>query len=501
MSRGSPTGPRREAPVITAIARSASIALLVAMAATTTACSTGRPDPTRIVVLPDEFSHDGDGSRRDRWWEAFDDAQLTALIERGLDTNFDLLAAWDRLAQAEAVARREGAALVPSLDGELNTTRTELTQSAAQGSGAAGRNDFRLGIAASYELDLWGRLRSTRAAARRDSDARAADVRTAAITVSAEIANAWYEWVEQQRQLDVTQAQLRTNERVLELLSLRYQSGLVQASDVLRQRQLVEATRADRPPLEARARVLENTLATLIGLPAGTLELPEVRAYPVPPPLPAGGLPADALARRPDVQAAYLAILAADERLDAARADRYPRVSLGGSAAFAAEDIRDLFDNWIATFAANLVAPIIDGGRRRAEVDRVRALVAERAHAYGQTMLVAFQEVEDAIARERAQRELIVLLQRQLEISNAVVDRIRDQYLFGASEYLDVLEALSTNQALQRRLETAKRELLAIRIDLYRALAGGFELERPEAFADLSRDADGQARFAQDGRR
>lgn len=443
-------------------------------------CHARSPVAPPLIEPPPSFSASGRDPVADRWWEVLGDPQLTLLVERGLDGNFDLQAAWDRLSQAEAVARREGAALIPSFDAELSTTRTELTRSAAQGSGTGGRNDYRLGIAAAYEIDLWGRLRAGRDAARIDAVARAADVHTAAITLSAEIAAAWYELIEQRRQLGVIDQQIRTNERVLELLSLRYRSGLVQASDVLRQRQLLEATRAERPALEGRARVLANLLATLVGEPAGRVTPPETRSFPPLPPLPSTGLPADVLARRPDVESAYQAILAADQRLHAARVDRYPRLSVGGSAAFSAEDARDLFDNWIATVAANLIAPVIDGGRRSAESDRVRALVSERVHAYGQTVLVALQEVEDAIARERAQRERIELVERQLEISNTVVGRIRDQYLFGASQYLDVLEALSSNQALQRERETVQRELLSIRIDLYRALAGSFELERGE---------------------
>ncbi len=437
-------------------------------------------EPAPLVALPESFVASGSVEVAPHWWESFDDPALDDLVRRGLDDNFDLLAAWDRLAQAEAVARRERAGLFPTLDAETSLTRTELTQSAARGSGAGGRNDIRLGVAAAYELDLWGRLRSQRDAARLDAEARAQDVRVAAISLSAEIATTWYELVEQRRQLAVIDEQIRTNERVLDLLSWRYRSGLVQASDVLRQRQLLEATRAEKPTVAGRARVLEHLLATLLGKAPGQIDIPTQEEFPALPPLPAAGLPADVVGERPDVEAAYLAVLAADEQLDVARADRYPRLTVNGGAAFAAEDVRDLFDNWIATFAANLVAPILDGGRRRAEVARVRALVSERARAYGQAVLTALREVDDALVREKAQRARIALLENQLRISNAVVERIRDQYLFGASEYLDVLDALSSNQSLQRSLQTARRELFAIRVELHRALAGGFPLDRPE---------------------
>lgn len=443
------------------------------------ACQAQRP-AAPLVVLPESFAASGTAEVVPHWWESFGDPALDELVRRGVDGNFDLLAARDRLVQAEAVARRERAGLFPTLDVETSLTRTELTQSAARGAGAGGRNDIRLGLAAAYELDLWGRIRSQRDAARLDAEARAQDIRVAAISLSAEIASTWYELVEQRRQLAVVEEQVRTNEKVLELLSWRYRSGSVQASDVLRQRQLLEATRAEMPTLLGRARVLEHLLATLVGKAPGQVEIPAADDFPELPPVPNAGLPAEVVGRRPDVEAAYLAVLAADEQLDVARADRYPRLTLNGGAAFAAEDVRDLFDNWIATFAASLVAPLIDGGRRRAEVDRVRAVVSERVRTYGQTVLTALREVEDALVRETTQRERIALLENQLRISNAVVERIRDQYLFGASAYLDVLEALSSNQSLQRNLQTARRELLGIRVELHRALAGGFPVEPAE---------------------
>jgi len=454
--------------------------LLAALVVLGCGCAARAPETPPLVELPETFSTVGDGQLADQWWTVFADPDLSALIEQGLGANFDLRSAWDRLAQAEAIARRETAPLFPSLDLQASTTRTELTQTAAQGSGAGGRNDVRLGIATSYEIDLWGRVRALRSAARRDVDARVADVDIAAITLSAEIAATWFELVEQRRQVDVLDAQIGTNERVLELIGLRYQRGRVAAADVLRQRQLLESTRGERPLLEARAGVLEHLLATLIGVAPGTADLPAARALPELPELPAAGLPADVIARRPDVHSAYLAILAEDRRLAAARADRYPRLSLTGNASFAARDLRDLFDNWLATLTANLVAPLLDGGSRAAEVDRVRAVVSERVHDYGQTVLIALREVEDALTRERAQREYLASLVAQLETSRVVVERIGEQYLFGATDYLEVLTALATNQNLQRRRETAVRELLGFRVELHRAIAGRFGVTRPE---------------------
>lgn len=438
------------------------------------------PEVAPPVDLPASFSTSGTRPLPERWWVELDDPALTELVDRAVSGNFDLLTVWDRLAQAEAIARREGAPLIPEIDAELTSTRTELTDSAAKGSGASGRNDFRLGLTIAYEIDLWGRVRSARDAARLDAEATGLELHAAAMTLSAEVARTWYELVEQRRQLDILDAQIHTNDQLLELVTLRFRKGQVSAADVLRQRQLVESTQGDRLPVEARARVLEHQLATLCGQPAGSAVLPSASELASLPPLPATGLPADVIERRPDVRRAYLNVLAADQRLASALADRYPRLALSGSAAFAAEDLADLFDNWIATVAAGLIAPVIDGGRRSAEVDRNQAVVSQRLHEYGQAIVVALREVEDALVQEELQHRLIDNLDVQLEISQAVVARIRDQYLYGMSEYLDVLQALVTQQQLQRTRDSAQRQLLTFRIDLYRAIGGGWALRQPD---------------------
>lgn len=462
------------------VAREGPRLALALLLASTVLCCSPLPAVPPPVAIPDAFSASGEVPPADRWWEDLDDPALDALIVAALADNLDLRTVWDRLAQAEAVARREGAGLIPSVNAEASTTRTELTQSAQRGSGQGGRNDFRLGLTASYEVDLWGRVRSTRDAARLDARATEYEVHAAAMTLSAEIAQAWYELVEQRRQLDILDDQIETNERVLELITLRFRKGQVPASDVLRQRQLVQSTLGARLPVEARAQVLEHQLAVLVGRAPRSVNLPPDRTIGALPPLPRTGLPAEVIEARPDVRQAYANLLAADRRHAAARADRYPRLALSGSAALAAEDLRDLVDNWIATFTANLVAPVIDGGRRAAEVDRTEALVSQRLHEYGQTILVSLREVEDALVQEQTQHRLIENLDAQLETSDAVLERIRDQYVHGTIQYLDVLQALLTHQELQRTQAAAQRELFAFRVDLHRAVGGGWSLSRPE---------------------
>ena len=140
--------------------------------------------------------------------------------------------------------------------------------------------------------------------------------------------------------------------------------------------------------------------------------------------------------------------------------------------------MNDLFDNWLATLTANLLAPIIDGGRRQAEVDRTQAVAEEALHAYGQAVLEALAEVEDALVQEQRQVEYLASLNRQLELAEQATERIRERYLNGAENYQRVLTSLLSEQQLQRTRLSARSDLFANRIKLCRALAGGWEMSR-----------------------
>ena len=184
--------------------------------------------------------------------------------------------------------------------------------------------------------------------------------------------------------------------------------------------------------------------------------------------------------RRPDIRSAYYAVLATDSDLAAAIADRFPSLSLTAGVDTSGAHTRDLFNNWLATIAANLVAPIIDGGLRKAEVDRTRAVASEALHTYGQTILDALGEVEDALVQEQRQRDYIASIDKQLTLAGQVIESVRDRYLQGTVDYQRVLDALLSHQELQRSHLTAKRDLVQYRIDLCRALGTGWTLDRPE---------------------
>jgi outer membrane protein TolC len=171
-------------------------------------------------------------------------------------------------------------------------------------------------------------------------------------------------------------------------------------------------------------------------------------------------------------------VSAANQELAVAITNQYPRLTLDAGLTTEGETSADLFDNWLRTLAGNLVGPIVDAGRRSAEADRAEAVLREQIAEYGQEVLTAFREVEDALVRERQQRRRIASLQQQVELAEQTVEQLQLEYLNGVSDYIDVLTALTEEQQLRRDLLTARRALVEFRVALYRALAGGFETPR-----------------------
>jgi outer membrane protein, multidrug efflux system len=463
---------------------------LLLLAVTLAACATTIEPDKPTLDLPERFSATGAGELPAHWWTSLGDPDLDRLVDRALAGNLSLRTAWDRLDQALAVARRAGAAEKPTLTGEASLSRS-VSRSKIEGpTGSTYERSYRtslgLGLVAAYEVDLWGGIRSARDATVLDARASEEDLRAAALTLSARVAETWVRIVIQTGQLALLEQQVATNEKVLEVVTLRFRSGRVGAEDVLRQRLLVESRRGEIIRATETAEVLEHELAVLLGLvPTAGRFTRRADLAPLPP-LPSTGLPAEVVARRPDVRAAWLRVRAADRRSAAAVADRYPALRLTGRIETTGVDIDDLFRNWLASLAGGLTAPLLDGGRRAAEADRTRAVTAERLHAYGQTVLDAIEEVETALVEERRQRESIASLERQLELSEDVLGRIHDAYRRGGHDYLRVLDALASSQALQRTLLSARGQLVLDRIALCRALAGAPEITRPERAPDAS---------------
>jgi NodT family efflux transporter outer membrane factor (OMF) lipoprotein len=432
------------------------------------ACAPRTGEVSLPLAPPRSFSESGEEPLPERWWTSFDDPALNQLVEQALRSNFDLASAWQRLRQARAIVERERSSLYPDVDVELEASAREPDFDGGDG--------LRLGLVSEYEVDLWGRIRSRIDAERYRARATLADYQTAALSLSAEVVRTWFQLIEARSQLSLLDEQVDTNAKVLELLETRFGFGQIRAVDILRQRQLLEATREQRIAAQSRARVLEHLLAVLLGrTPQTGVALAAPRELPEPPARPSAGLPAELIRRRPDILRAYNLLRAANRELAAAISNQYPRLTLSASLSTEENDATDLFDQWVRSFTAGLVGPLIDGDERDAEVDRVEALERQRLYEYGQVTLVAFREVENALIQEKKQAERIESLERQVTLAARAYERLRTEYLNGVTDYIDVLTALTDEQRLRRDLVSARLALLEFRVALYRALAGGFE--------------------------
>lgn len=449
--------------------------ILLLAAAAGLGCTPGTPALKAPVKAPEAFSASGARKVPDRWWSAFDSKALNASVDEALKANFDLKTAWQRLRAARAVAERERAARFPELEafagGEVSRTD------------GADREQLRLGLSSAYELDLWGRIHSAAEAEEYRARASLADYQAAALSLSAEVVRTWYQVRAALARKKVLEDQVRANRKVLLLLEKRFATGQSRSVDILRQRQLLEATGQQLHAAASRIRVLKHQLAVLLGktprkaagpeaINSGNAPLPEL------PPLPRTGLPSTLVRRRPDVRSAYRRLQAADRELAVAISSRYPRLNLSAALTSTTQGAGTLFEDWVRSLSGDLAAPLFDAGRRAAEVDRSEALRQQRLYEYGQRILTAFREVEDALVQEDKQRRQLESLERQLRLAAESYARLRVEYINGVGNFIDVLTALTEMQQLRRESISAKLVLIEYRIALYRALAGGFSTER-----------------------
>jgi NodT family efflux transporter outer membrane factor (OMF) lipoprotein len=439
-------------------------ALTLSVCALLAACTQGVDSPKTLAPVDTPFSASDGVERPAEWWLAFEDPELNRLIDQALANSPDLLAVWERLQANEALARRERSGLFPQLD--------------ATGSASSQREDgdgtdlFSAGLSAGYEVDLWGRIRSQAEAERLRAEATKADYETAALTLTGEVALAWYRLLSRKQALALIEEQIAANKKVAESLMTRFRGGEARSVDVLRQEQLIEATRELKLIAEADIAVLKNQLQVLLGNAPQKSFQSKASELPSLPPVPETGLPAELLLRRPDLESAYLELLAADRDLASAISERFPRIDLTASLRTASEDSSELFDNWLRRVAGDLVAPVIDGGNRRAEVDRQAAIVRQRMAEFTQASLVAYREVEDALVQEKQETLRHGSLSKQVELQQTAFRQLQSDFLNGVGNFIDVLTAQTGAQQLQRDLIESMRRQIEFRIALHRSLAG-----------------------------
>lgn len=427
----------------------------------TPAAYTGAAATSAGAALPEE------------WWADFQDPTLNGLIDRALRGNFQVRAAWARIQQSQALLRQSNAGKWPQVDLSASARRQSSRLTIGDQEIENTNNTFSASVGAAYEIDLWQRTANQGRAAALSAMAARDDYEAAAISIAAEVAEAWFDIVSYRAQIALIEDQLNTNDTYLELVELRFQKGLASALDVFQQRQQQVSTRSQLALLRSALSVFEHRLAVLLGEAPGGVALAAADALPEElPAVPATGLPADLLERRPDVRAARRRVEAADYQVAVAVSARLPSLRLSGSYGFQSTDITDFLSSPVWSIIGSVAQSIFDGGRRKAEVERSQAVVEELLMVYGQILLQAMSEVENALVREREQILYIEDLSAVVELSQATLREAQARYSQGLSDYLPVLTALQGSQRAELTLLQARRQLISFRIQLCRALGG-----------------------------
>lgn len=444
------------------------------------ACAHFEPekDPQTHVELPPTFSLYGDTAPAPiKWWQTFENTELSDLIETALENSFTLQQAWARLGQAQALRVQQQADRFPDLTGgvEAGLGRRRVENDNTQGTGQTNKiENYGISLISNYEIDLWGRIRAVGEAAIRNEEARQSDLAAAAMTLSAEIAQRWVNVIALRRQFALLQNQLKTNQIRQELVELRYLNGLASSVDVFQQRELVARVEGRIPLVETQTALILNQMSLLLGKPHQGPPIIDMMTLPTLKQIPALGLPMELLANRPDVQASGARLQAARWQWAAARAARLPAIRLTGTARYGADAIDMVFSNWLINLAANLTAPIFDAGRRKAEADRTQAIIDERLAQYRQTVYTAFLEVENALIQERNLHRNIDAVENEIDNAKKALSEATNRYRKGLGDYLPVLTQLVNVQNLELSLIQRREEIVLARISLHRALGGSW---------------------------
>lgn len=408
-----------------------------------------------------------------RWWSAFNDPVLNDLIDRAAKNNTDVQQAAARLARARALAREVDSDRSPQVG---------LGASASRGAGYDRANGtkpasvFAAGLGASYELDLFGRLSGASRAASLDADSREALLQSARLLVQSDVAQLYLAVRALDAEREIMRDTVEAYRNTLELTERRNRAGDLGELDVARVRTELASTEADALAVERNRALVEHALAVVLGEVATNFSLPAEDWKTALPTIPAG-LPSTMLERRPDVLAAQKSAQAAQERVGVAQTAWFPTIALTASGGYASPDLGDLL-KWSARswgVGALLSLPIIDGGRREADLQGANAQFDEQMAAYRSQVLVAFKEVEDQLSSLR-------LLANQSAVQDQAVASARRasslsdvRYRNGAISQLDLLDARRSELQNRRQALLVRALQYQATVGLVRALGGGWE--------------------------
>ena len=448
-----------------------------------------------------------DRSALERWWTTFRDPMLDDLVTRAIDGNLDLKIAAARVREARAARGIAASAALPQVDANSQLVRSERSDAVPPFKGAAGapspfgartQNAFEIGFDAGWELDVFGGVRRVMEAAVAQVQAAEESQRDVLVTLLGDVARTYAELRGTQRQLEILDATVRSQQDTLDLAKARFDAGLGTALDVERAEGLLDATTSRQPELERLTRRSIYRLGVLLGKePAelvAALEPPKALP-PQPPELPVA-LPSELLSRRPDLRRAEREVATATARIGVARADLFPRFSITGNFGRRSEDASELGSStsqfWF--LVPGVRWPILSGGRIRANIQVQDARQQQAVIQYEKAVLTAVEEVENALAAQTREQRRLDSLQASVAANRRALNLATERYTGGLENFLSVLDAQRAVYTAEDALAQSETSVIVSLIAVYKALGGGWTVDtRPSPSSDATGGVESQS--------
>ncbi|HEY6767234.1 MAG TPA: efflux transporter outer membrane subunit [Candidatus Sulfotelmatobacter sp.] len=431
----------------------------------------------------------GDSIPKGAWWQIFNDPALDVYEQQLLQANQSLVAARDRLDQARSLARVATAGLFPQLSADpsavrergsgnrpLNGATPQAVNGVSKSAAPYTQSVYEVPFFINYEVDLFGRVRRNVEAANATLQSTAADLGNVQLVLTAELAADYFSLRELDAEYQVVQESVGYQQKGMDLLNRRHEGGVASGLEVAQQAALLDSTVSQLSLVQQSRAQYEHAIAVLVGQPASNLAVPVAPLRAVPPAVPLG-VPSDVLERRPDIATAERQMAYQNAEIGIARTAFYPHITLSGAGGWQSTDIAPLLNapSLFWSLGADVLQPIVEGGRNRANLAAAQAAYNQAVANYRQSVLTAFQQVEDGISNLstlsqalRTQHAAVDDARRALEIAN-------NRYVGGITTYLDVITAQTTLLTSERLETQLLGQQMVSAVYLVKALGGAWD--------------------------
>ena len=470
--------------------------------------ATVQPPPATYKESPAQFADSGDwkvaqpqdAMLHGKWWEIFNDAELNALEDQLNVNNQNIKQAFENFMEARTLVAQARSQLFPTIGTTPSYTRTRTSANLGGGSSSAGSGGtgtttapqlqtqvFSLPAAVSWEPDLWGKVRNTIHEAQYNAQLSAADLENERLTEQASLAVFFFELRGQDALQKIFDETVEADKKSVDLSRARYETGVDDEISLVQAENALQTAQSEGTDLGIARAQFEHAIAVLIGVNPSSFSIPVKPLNAAPPVIPVG-VPSQLLERRPDIAASERSMAAANSQIGIAVAAYYPNLTLSAEGGFESSALRNLLA-WPSRFwsvGPSLSETIFDAGLRRATVQQFIALYNADVAGYRQTVLTAFQQVEDSMATVRI---LSKQIQQQIEAEKSAeryLELAKARYFTGVDTYLNVLVAQTTLLSDQQTLASLRTEAMTASVQLIEALGGGWDLSQLPTPAQVS---------------